>query len=270
MANKFSSLIKFIIIIYSSFFAANCISVELFSDTYRPEFRSANEILLKIRPSLSRDSKVSVASGMIILKATRSDIIRMRNLFEEIDRPLRTYLVTLSNKKNIEKHSNSYQIKGLVPVSKQGSINFKGQSELDSNAKYIKSHPEATLSSNMTKALEDTAGFIAYGPDVKARIVNSILDENGNKIKEEVVYKIFRQGFFITIKRIGGDKLILDMSPFFGGGGQFLQNHQDEVMTSIYCKRGSWIKVDFTKVAYDQNYSEATLPDDIWIKVDEL
>lgn len=255
-------------------FFGSCYSnaVELYADKYQPEFRTAEEILNKISPLLSRESKVSIVDGALLFRATREDILNLENVLTDLDRPVQEYVVSISNRKEVENYKSSYEINGLVPVGRQGGVRFDGKYSTKGNIKYSKSGEQDKPSSQIA-ATEDKTRFIKISNDTKVKIKRTKVDEKTQKvIGEEIVYRLYKQGFYLTIERMSGDNLALNVSPFLGGRTSFLKSHQHEVMTSIYCKEGSWVKLSFSSSAFDQNYSEAISPEDIdiWVKVDNI
>ena len=178
------------------------------------ESRPLEEILPVIRPLIGAGGTATGMGNNLVLKAAPEDVRAIRKLLQEIDRPPRRLLITVSTEGNRTRESSGYSAGADIRTGDgQVSINSPGYPVDESRARIRIHDADGTRTRSagqMVQALEGRPAFIAGGSSVPVPEVERYMI-NGRVHERRVTRMVDASSGFYVVPRLSGEHVTLEI-----------------------------------------------------------
>lgn len=176
--------------------------------------RPLEEILPVIRPLIGDGETATGMGSNLVLKAAPEHVREIRKLLQEIDRPPRRLLITVSKQGDSARSSSGYSASADIKAGDgQISINSPGYPVDETRARlriHDSSGQQARTSGYSVQALEGRPAFIASGSRIPVPGVNRYYP-NGYPYGRRVTELHDASSGFYVVPRLNGDFVTLDI-----------------------------------------------------------
>lgn len=218
--------------------------------------QSAEQIIPVIQPLIGKDSVVTGTGYKLIVKASASQIAKIRKLVEEIDTPLQQLVITVRQDQETSGQFDRRGISGQLnnehthirlgqPVQ-GGGLNASIQRnhyELQTNINQTNTYNNSK-SNQTVRAISGQAAFIQIGQSMPVPQQQIYVRNKQTIVNRSVLYKNINTGFYVT-PRLHGLRVILEVSAYrqqLGQSGSGNINTQ-HIATRVEGPLGEWIEL---------------------------
>jgi hypothetical protein len=209
--------------------------IEMFPLTHR----TANEVIPIIKPMLGKDAAVTGQGFNLIIRAPAASLEQARDIIAQLDRaPRRLRISVRKQQAGATVRHNTGASGSIQPGDTRIQLNDAGPARLKLHESVGDSAQNGTQS---VHTVEGRQAFIQVGELVP--VPGGSIDRYGNQ-RESIQYKNATTGFYV-LPRLGGDQVILDISPHSISLNKRGQHRFDiqQAQTTLHGKIGEWISI---------------------------
>jgi type II secretory pathway component GspD/PulD (secretin) len=199
--------------------------------------RSAEEIMPIIRPLLAPKDALSGKDNLIFLRTDPATVEQIRQLLDQIDRPLSNLLITVRTGVDMSRE------KAQAGVTGQIVIDDPEQSEVDVRLdKRYKTQTRGSI--QQLRVIEGQPAFINIGQAIPYPSGQVRHTPHGSYRNYGIEYREVPKGFYV-LPRLRGDKVFIEINPRSDqlspeGGGRI---DTTSLHTTISGQLGEWIRL---------------------------
>lgn len=230
------------------------------------QHRSGEELIPLLRPLLAPDAGLSATGHTLIVRAHEQDLLKLGLLLDELDRPRRQFLVTISQGGDGRQQHRSIDV--------DTGSNTAGRTQVYSTRRHQQHQEQQQL-----RISEGEWAMIRAGQAIPQAVQHEHHGPGGITVERRIEYRDVDTGFEVRITR-SGERLHIESRPHYakqlaGGRGEITQQ---EVHTRLTTTAGEWVLIAGSESQHKRDgagtiYSTRQRHVDtqqVWLKIDEI
>jgi type II secretory pathway component GspD/PulD (secretin) len=219
------------------------VMAEQILQTFEVRYRPAHELARQIKPVLDAQTRLTVSGNLLLVRATRSELAHIRSLLETLDRPLRSYQVTVMQRQGEGRGTQGLNVQAPIPIGRHGQVNFGNDGGDRTRVKvYSTQSQRDEEQAQQLRVMEGTPAFIRTGKVVPVREEQIRSGREGREISRTVSFREAQDGFFVTVSPMG-DRVQVAISAFMQDINPEEVTPNQSLQTQVQVTPGEWFVI---------------------------
>jgi len=167
--------------------------------------RSAEELIPVIRPLLAPDDGISGRGNLLFLRADSDTVTQVRQLLDQIDRPLQNLLITVRTGEDMSRENARLGIEGHIDITEPSESALRAEA-----SKRYQTGSRGTT--QQLRVLEGQLAYITIGQSIPYPSGSVGHTPYGPYTHYSLQYRDTHNGFLV-LPRLQGDRVTLEINP---------------------------------------------------------